>query len=86
MNFPRNRIYNIFISNKSVFFLLINCLKNSAYIQFLVLKKTLELISFERRRGLEEKDEFEEISALAEKLKEKRGEETAIPSFPKEEN
>ena len=59
--------------------------KTEAYIQFLVLKKTLEPISFEGRRGLEEKDEFEEISALAEKPKKTRGEETTASSSPKEE-
>ena len=42
--------------------------KVEAYIQFLVLKKTLESLSFERRRGIEEEDGHEEIATLASKM------------------
>ena len=35
-----------------------------AYIQSIVLKKTLESISFERRRGVEEEDKYEEIENI----------------------
>ncbi|KAL4713348.1 hypothetical protein ACJJTC_016816 [Scirpophaga incertulas] len=38
--------------------------KTEAYIQSLVLKKTLESISFERRHGLEEDDGHNEVEAL----------------------
>jgi hypothetical protein len=39
-----------------------------AYIQSLVLKKTLESISFERRRGLEEEDGHNEVDTLVNKI------------------
>ena len=42
--------------------------KTEAYIQLLVLKKTLESISFERRRGLEEEDGHNEINELVSKI------------------
>ncbi len=48
--------------------------RTEAYIQFLVLKKTLESISFERRRGLEENDKYEDISALIERLEDVKDE------------
>ena len=38
--------------------------KTEAYIQSIVLKKTLESISFERRRGLEEEDGHNEVEVL----------------------
>ena len=42
--------------------------KTEAYIQSLVLKKTLESISFDRRRGLEEDDGHNEVDALVSKI------------------
>ncbi|KAL4720527.1 hypothetical protein ACJJTC_010844 [Scirpophaga incertulas] len=42
--------------------------KTEAYIQSLVLKKTLESISFERRHGLEEDDGHNEVEALVSKI------------------
>ncbi|KAL4721565.1 hypothetical protein ACJJTC_000393 [Scirpophaga incertulas] len=42
--------------------------KTEAYIQSLVLKKTLESISFERRHGLEEDDGHNEVEALVTKI------------------
>ncbi|MCB1712868.1 MAG: hypothetical protein KDH96_10425 [Candidatus Riesia sp.] len=42
--------------------------KVEAYIQTLVLKKTLESISFERRRGVEEEDAHEEINSLVNRI------------------
>ena len=44
--------------------------KTEAYIQSLVLKKTLESISFERRRGLEEEDGHIEADVLVNKITE----------------
>ena len=44
--------------------------KTEAYIQSLVLKKTLESISFNRRRGLEEEDGHQEVEALVSKFAE----------------
>ncbi len=44
--------------------------KTEAYIQSLVLKKTLESISFERRRGLEEEDGHNEVDILVNKFTE----------------
>ncbi len=41
-----------------------------AYIQSLVLKKTLESISFEQRRDLEEEDEHNEVDTLVNKITE----------------
>ena len=43
-------------------------LKTEAYIQSLVLKKTLESISFDRRRGIEEEDGHNEVDALVSKI------------------
>ena len=42
--------------------------KTEAYIQSLVLKKTFESISFERRRGLEEEDGYNEVDKLVNKM------------------
>ncbi len=42
--------------------------KTEAYIQLLVLKKTLESISFERRKGLEEEDSHNEVVTLVNKI------------------
>ena len=42
--------------------------KTEAYIQSLVLKKTLESISFDRRRGIEEEDGHKEVDVLVKKL------------------
>ena len=42
--------------------------KIEAYIQSLVLKKTLESISFDRRRGIEEEDGYREIDDLVNKI------------------
>ena len=42
--------------------------KVEAYIQFLVLKKTLESLSFERRRGIEEDDAHEEMATLVSRV------------------
>jgi hypothetical protein len=42
--------------------------KIETYIQLLVLKKTLESISFERRRGLEKEDGDNEIDTLVNKI------------------
>ena len=42
--------------------------KVEVYIQSIVLKKTLESISFERRRGLEEEDGFEYLGAAMRRL------------------
>ncbi|KAM0679083.1 hypothetical protein BDAP_000463 [Binucleata daphniae] len=39
--------------------------KTEAYIQSLVLRKTLESLSFEKRRGLEEDDQREELEVIA---------------------
>ena len=44
--------------------------KTEAYIQSLVLKKTLESISFDRRRGIEEDDGHNEVDALVNKITE----------------
>ena len=41
--------------------------KTEAYIQSLVLKKTLESISFDRRRGIEKEDGHKEVDALVNK-------------------
>ncbi len=41
-----------------------------AYIQSLVLKKTLESIYFERKRGLEEEDRHNEVNTLVNKITE----------------
>ena len=48
------------------------------YIQSLVLKKTLESISFDRRRGIEEDDGHYEVEALVNKI-------TAAPTEVKSE-
>ena len=45
-------------------------LKTEAYIQSLVLKKTFESISFDRRRGIEEEDGHIEVDALVTKIAE----------------
>ena len=45
-------------------------LKTEAYIQSLVLKKTLESISFDRRRGIEEEDGHNEVDKLVNKITE----------------
>ena len=45
-------------------------IKTEAYIQSLVLKKTLESISFDRRRGIEEEDGHNEVDALVSKIAE----------------
>ena len=42
--------------------------KTEAYIQSLVLKKTFESVSFERRRGLEEEDGHNEVDELVSKI------------------
>ena len=42
--------------------------KIEAYIQSLVLKKTLESISFDRRRGIEEENRYKEIDDLVNKI------------------
>jgi tRNA U34 5-carboxymethylaminomethyl modifying enzyme MnmG/GidA len=42
--------------------------KTEAYIQSLVLKKTFESVSFERRRGIEEEDGYNEVDALVSKI------------------
>jgi hypothetical protein len=42
--------------------------KTEAYIQSLVLKKTLECISFDRRRGIEEEDGHNEVDALVNRI------------------
>ena len=42
--------------------------KIEAYIQPLVLKKTLESISFDRRRGIKEEDGYKEIDDLVNKI------------------
>ena len=44
--------------------------KTEAYIQSLVLKKTLESISFTRRRGIEEDDGHNEVDSLVSKITE----------------
>ena len=44
--------------------------KTEAYIQSIVLKKTLESISFDRRRGIEEEDGHKEVDALVNKIAE----------------
>ena len=44
--------------------------KTEAYIQLLVLKKTFESISFDRRRGIEEEDGHDEVDALVNKIAE----------------
>ena len=44
--------------------------KTEAYIQSLVLKKTFESISFDRRRGIEEDDGHNEVDALVNKIAE----------------
>jgi len=43
-------------------------LKTEAYIQSLVLKKTFESISFDRRRGIEEEDGHNEVDKLVNKI------------------
>ena len=43
-------------------------LKTEAYIQSLVLKKTFESISFDRRRGIEEEDGHNEVDELVNKI------------------
>ena len=47
--------------------------KTEAYIQSIVLKKTLESISFERRRGIEERGNHEEVEELVKKLEDVGG-------------
>ena len=42
--------------------------KTEAYIQSLVLKKTFESISFDRRRGIEEEDGNNEVDELVSKI------------------
>ena len=42
--------------------------KVEAYIQSVVLKKTLESVSFERRRGIEEEDAHERIAVLMNRI------------------
>ncbi|KAM0678372.1 hypothetical protein BDAP_001086 [Binucleata daphniae] len=42
--------------------------KIEAYIQSLVLRKTLESLSFEKRRGFEEDDQREELEAIGKRL------------------
>ena len=42
--------------------------KTEAYIQSLVLKKTFESISFDRRRGIEEEDGHNEVDTLVRKI------------------
>ncbi|KAM0678201.1 hypothetical protein BDAP_001216 [Binucleata daphniae] len=42
--------------------------KTEAYIQSLVLRKTLESLSFEKRRGLEEDDQREELEVIGKRL------------------
>ena len=42
--------------------------KTEAYIQSIVLKKTLESISFDRRRGIEEEDGHNEVEELINKM------------------
>jgi hypothetical protein len=42
--------------------------KTEAYIQSLVLKKTLESISFDRRRGIEEEDGHSEVDTLVNRI------------------
>ena len=42
--------------------------KTEAYIQSVVLKKTLESISFDRRRGLEEDDGYHQVDELVSKM------------------
>ena len=42
--------------------------KTKTYIQSLVLKKTLDSISFDRRRGIEKDDGHYEVEALANKI------------------
>ncbi len=42
--------------------------KTEAYIQSLVLKKTFESISFDRRRGIEEDDGHRELDDLVSKI------------------
>lgn len=44
--------------------------KTEAYIQSIVLKKTLESISFSRRRGIEEEDGHNEVDVLVNKMTE----------------
>jgi hypothetical protein len=41
-----------------------------AYIQSILLKKTFESISFDRRRGLEEEDGHNEVDALVSRIAE----------------
>jgi len=45
-------------------------LKTEAYIQSLVLKKTFESISFDRRRGIEEEDGHNQVDELVSKITE----------------
>ena len=54
--------------------------KTEAYIQSLVLKKTLESISFERRRGLEEEDGHKEADELVSKIQETPTEVRPVPA------
>ena len=54
--------------------------KTEAYIQSLVLKKTLESISFERRRGLEEEDGHKEADELVCKIQETPTEVRPVPA------
>ena len=42
--------------------------RTEAYIQSLVLKKTFESISFDRRRGIEEEDGHNEVDVLVSKI------------------
>lgn len=42
--------------------------RTEAYIQSIVQKKTLESISFDRRRGLEEEDDHYEVDSLANRI------------------
>ena len=54
--------------------------KTEAYIQSIVLKKTLESISFERRRGIEERDSHEEVEELVKKLEDAEAETAPVSS------
>ncbi|KAM0678005.1 hypothetical protein BDAP_000121 [Binucleata daphniae] len=52
--------------------------KTEAYIQSLVLRKTLESLSFERRRGLEEETLQMDAIEISEKLINKQAEEVTV--------
>lgn len=45
-------------------------LKTEAFFQSIVLKKTFESISFERRRGIEEEDGHNQVDELVSKITE----------------